>query len=170
MFLPAGTIIAYLGADANLNDLESQGWLNCDGRSVSTTDYGELWTAIGSTFGSEGQGSFNLPDLRGMFLRGIDPTGVVDPDCNSRTSPISGNSSGAGPVVGSRQWHEVVNHQHTWSGNFANITNHDDDIAVQLSDNNSGNQGTLPTTNVDGGGNETRPVNVYVYYLIFVGS
>jgi hypothetical protein len=169
MSLPAGTIIAYLGSEANLNVLESQGWLNCDGRSVPTTDYGQLWSAIGNTFGSSGQGSFNLPDLRGMFLRSVDPAGAVDPDFKLRTSPDPQNKSVVGPLVGSRQAHEVVNHQHNWSGNFGNITYDGNDIAVQLSG-EGGNQGTLPTTNIDGGGNETRPANVYAYYLIFAGS
>lgn len=169
MSLPAGTIIAYLGSEANLNVLESQGWLNCDGRSVPTTDYGQLWTAISNTFGSSGQGYFNLPDLRGMFLRGVDSAGAVDPDYVSRTSPVPGNDAVVGPLVGSRQGHEVVNHQHNWNGNFSYITDSGDDISVQLSG-EGGNAGTLPTTNIDGGGNETRPANVYAYYLIFAGS
>ena len=49
-----------------------------------------------------------------------------------------------------------------WSG---------DDLNIQLcaGSPHGGNLDSLPTTNVDGGGNETRPFNVYAYYLIATG-
>jgi microcystin-dependent protein len=171
MKMPAGTVIAYLGSDANLNNLNTHGWLNCDGSSLSTTQYGELWNAIGNNYGSSGPGSFNLPDLRGMFLRGIDPKGTVDPDAQARTSPVPGNTSVVGPTVGSRQAQQLLNHQHNWDSNFGQITSDGSDLNVQLAQNSptGPDQGRQPTTNVDGGGNETRPINMYAYYLIYAG-
>ena len=41
------------------------GWLACDGSQRTISDYIPLYTLIGTTFGGDGQTSFNLPDLRG---------------------------------------------------------------------------------------------------------
>lgn len=47
------------------------GWLLCDGRSLSRQDYHLLFNIIGTTFGSVDGNSFNLPDLRGRALAAI---------------------------------------------------------------------------------------------------
>jgi len=55
------------------------GWLKSDGSAVSRTTYADLFTAIGTTFGSgDGSTTFNLPDLRGEFVRGFDDGRGVD--------------------------------------------------------------------------------------------
>ena len=47
-------------------------WLICDGRAISRTQYSNLFTAIGSAFGSgNGSTTFNIPDLRGRVPGGI---------------------------------------------------------------------------------------------------
>lgn len=51
------------------------GWLNCDGSSVLRTDYGALFTAISTVWGSVDSTHFTLPDFRGRFLIG-DGTGA----------------------------------------------------------------------------------------------
>ena len=58
--LPAGTITMFAGSTA------PAGWLICDGRSVSSTDFPELYAVIGTTYGGYGT-NFQLPDLRGRF-------------------------------------------------------------------------------------------------------
>lgn len=56
-----------------------RGWLECDGRAVSRTDYKRLLDAIGLTWGiGDGVNTFNIPDLRGMFLRGFDGGRGID--------------------------------------------------------------------------------------------
>lgn len=46
--------------------------LACDGSEISRTTYNELFTVFGETFGAgDGATTFNLPDLRGAFLRCI---------------------------------------------------------------------------------------------------
>lgn len=43
----------------------------CDGSAVSRTTYAELFAAIGTTYGAgDGSSTFNIPDLRGYFIRG----------------------------------------------------------------------------------------------------
>jgi hypothetical protein len=53
------------------------GWLTAAGQGVSTTTYAALFAAIGYQFGGSG-GTFNLPDLRGYFVRGVDNGRGVD--------------------------------------------------------------------------------------------
>lgn len=167
---PAGTIIPYAGMQSSISGLASLGWLLCDGRALQINSYQTLFNAIGTAFGGNGTSNFNLPDLRGQFLRGVDMGAGVDPDTNSRTAQATGGNTG--DSVGSRQPAGLQNHQHFWDYNFNYITESGNDINVQLvsaTGNSGGWMGRQPTTNVDGGGNETRPDNVYVYYLIFAG-
>jgi microcystin-dependent protein len=56
------------------------GFLTCDGSAVSRTLYNLLFAAIGTTWGvGDGTATFNLPDLRGYFLRAWDDGAGVDP-------------------------------------------------------------------------------------------
>lgn len=49
------------------------GYLKADGSAVSRTTYADLFASIGTDYGSgDGSSTFNLPDLRGQFLRGLD--------------------------------------------------------------------------------------------------
>ena len=55
------------------------GYLKADGRAVERETYAELYAAIGTTFGEgDGEMTFNLPDLRGEFIRGWDDERFVD--------------------------------------------------------------------------------------------
>lgn len=54
-------------------------WLLCNGQAVSRTDYAELYALIGNNFGSgDGTTTFNLPDYRGKFLRGLGGNSAAD--------------------------------------------------------------------------------------------
>ena len=53
------------------------GYLVCDGSTLNKTDFSELWGKIGGTWGSTTL-TFNVPDLRGEFLRGWDNGRGVD--------------------------------------------------------------------------------------------
>ena len=55
------------------------GFLKCDGSAISRTDFSRLFSVIGTTYGAgNGSTTFNLPDLRGEFLRGFDDGRTVD--------------------------------------------------------------------------------------------
>lgn len=83
------------------------GWLIANGAAVSRVVYRTLFLRIGTRFGSgDGSTTFNLPDLRGYFLRGADLSRGVDP---SRS-------------VGSTQSDE--NKEHTHSGSTASSGTH----------------------------------------------
>lgn len=55
------------------------GWLKSNGAAISRTTYSALFAAIGTTFGAgDGSTTFNVPDLRGEFMRGWDDGRGVD--------------------------------------------------------------------------------------------
>lgn len=54
------------------------GWLVADGSSISRTVYAALFAAIGVKYGGgDGKNSFNLPDLRGIWIRGSGTNGRI---------------------------------------------------------------------------------------------
>ncbi|ABM38604.1 phage tail-collar fiber domain-containing protein [Polaromonas naphthalenivorans] len=85
------------------------GWLKANGAGISRTAYAALFAAIGTTFGvGDGFNTFNLPDLRGEFIRGWDDGRGVD---GSRS-------------LGSSQAGETASHGHTGSTSAAGIHAH----------------------------------------------
>ena len=44
------------------------GWIKCDGRSLSRSEYPELFTAIGTRFGADDNATFKIPDIRGRVM------------------------------------------------------------------------------------------------------
>lgn len=70
---PAGTIIWYS------KNIVPTGYLKCNGSAISRTTYANLFSIIGTTFGAgDGSTTFNIPDLRGEFIRGWDDGRGVD--------------------------------------------------------------------------------------------
>ncbi len=68
---PTGTILAYAS-----NGALPDGYLSCDGSAVSRTTYADLFSAIGTTWGSgDGSTTFNLPNLNGYWLKGSSTAG-----------------------------------------------------------------------------------------------
>lgn len=52
---------------------QPEGYLKANGAAVSRTTYANLFAIIGTTYGAgDGSTTFNLPDLRGEFIRGWD--------------------------------------------------------------------------------------------------
>lgn len=63
----------YVGDIKTSLQTENHGdWLLCDGQAVSRTEYADLFAVIGTGFGvGDGINTFNIPDYRGKFLRGL---------------------------------------------------------------------------------------------------
>ena len=71
--VPSGAVMYFAGQTA------PTGWLKANGAAVSRTAYAALFDAIGTTYGEgDGRTTFNLPDLRGEFMRGWDDGRGVD--------------------------------------------------------------------------------------------
>lgn len=127
------------------------GWLECSGAAVSRTTYADLFAAIGTTYGAgDGSTTFNLPDLRGEFLRGWDHGRGVD--------------AGRGP--GSFQDGEVEEHDHITPIYDTGIGYPSAGVSPATGVAPSGNRSSTVTKTSATGGAETRPRNVAVMYCI----
>ncbi|MDA0778526.1 MAG: phage tail protein [Bacteroidetes bacterium] len=153
---PVGTISMFGANDLGADSL----WKECNGESILKTDYPELYTAIGTTWGTEDETHFNLPDLRGVFVRGRDHGTDIDPDAGDRIENKVGGATGDN--VGSYQIDQFKSHSHTTTIGVERYdqTNQQEGLAFEGPD---GNRDFLSSAE---GGNETRPKNVYVMYVI----
>ncbi|HNQ87902.1 MAG TPA: tail fiber protein [Verrucomicrobiota bacterium] len=158
---PVGTILAF-GGEATP---APPGWLLCDGQCLKSGDYPALFSAIGKAWGDGSDDpdpatDFNLPDLRGYFLRGRDLGSGKDPDAAARTAIRPGGNTQ--DRVGSVQTDEIIAHKHTrpndiydaGAGRAAFIGSY------------YGFAWATPPNTGSTGGNETRPKNAYVNYII----
>lgn len=164
--VPVGTIVPYAGGAL------PSGWLLCDGRSYSIIGtYATLYAAIGDRWGSGGAGSFNVPDLRGMFLRGWTDTSSNDPDAATRTASKPGGAIGNN--VGSVQGDAFQGHIHNTSNGIQSSLTACGTNAANFPSTGGGQCGSVITGPASDGINgtprtarETRPKNAYVMYII----
>ncbi len=127
------------------------GWLKANGAAVSRTAYADLFAVIGTVYGAgDGFNTFNLPDLRGEFLRGWDDARGVD----------------AGRALGSWQADELREHSHTPVGGGSFLISQSPAGGTGL----MGSYGGTPVNYYAGlaatGGAETRPRNIALLALI----
>jgi len=175
---PAGTITAFAGPKSKV----PAGWVICDGKLYDHTNsrFKNLFAAIGVTWGGDGANKFAVPDLQGLFLRGISDKSGIDPDADDRNKSRSDlNSSGnGGNAVGSKQQDDVKPHEHEikdpghshiiklhppqGGGNGATGA---DGIAPS-EDHGTETSKTGITKAEKNEGKESRPKNAYVYYII----
>lgn len=154
--VPAGTISHFAGSTA------PDGYLVCDGRSIITTSYPDLFSAIGYTYGGGGT-SFNVPNLLGEFIRGWDAGRGVD----------------AGRNLGSFQNQDFASHAHNVDTLFGQIDDRGGAATDrngnsfqpynQWSDDNDADTGApvfFATRTYGAGGSETRPRNIALLPII----
>lgn len=111
------------------------GSIKANGAAISRTTYSALFAAIGTTFGvGDGSTTFNVPDLRGEFVRGWDDSRGID----------------TGRAFGSAQADDFKSHTHTFAS--PQIGGGTVNAAAPTG---GGSQATGAT-----GGTETRPRNV----------
>lgn len=168
--LPVGTILPYCGE--NLYFLDAS-WLPCDGSSYARTDYPELAEALGSAYGSTDPQHFNVPDLRGLFLRGCDNGSGRDPRVDKRTPLMSGGNSGN--AVGSYQEYGTGSPQSPITATIpkGNLASSSEDAGCAAAPGKwNGNATPISpgvVTNERSGDLETRCANVYTNWIIKAG-
>lgn len=176
--LPVGTIIAWGGQTSSI----PKNWTLCNGRVMSKTAYPDLFAALGTSWGSSGADKFNLPDLRGRFLRGDDAGTGRDPDAKKRVPSFpGGNAAGVGTI----QLDSLQNHTHDQTTHSHSVGAHPQMIYVAggALGPACGYSGTTITTsenaNILGAthygtksaisaGEESRPKNAAVNFIIKV--
>lgn len=81
-----GTILLYAGSTA------PEGYLICDGSAVSRTDYSDLFSAIGTTYGDgDGSTTFNLPNMSGRVPLGVSTSHVLGSTGGEETHTLTVN-------------------------------------------------------------------------------
>ena len=141
----------------------------------STATYGKTYSynsPVGGNLGGyvlDPNGRFfNVPDLRGVFVRGYN-NGLS----GSNLGPISPYDSGSNRQLGSIQSDSFASHNHGMPGDdqLYNANGHSWNSSFRDSfsyDANSGlsGAGKVWNTTTEGGGTETRPVNIALNYYI----
>jgi microcystin-dependent protein len=170
-----GTINSWGGTTA------PAGWLLCDGASLPQTGtYAALYAAIGGAFGTVGS-FFNVPDLRGRFLRGVAGLTGITRDPDSGTRPFMNPGGNVNNAVGSVQADQFFSHIHTDSGHLHSLFGTGPGVQFPGGTADCGmNQGATANTVALGanairngianiqpnGGSETRPLNAYTNFII----
>ncbi|SDJ89492.1 Microcystin-dependent protein [Catalinimonas alkaloidigena] len=185
--VPVGTILPFGGPKSAI----PAGYLACDGAAVSQTQYPYLYEVLGNAWGGSGS-NFNVPDLRGYFLRGVSDGQGTDPDRATRYAKNTGGNDKDN--VGSYQDEQTKSHTHTASGTTntdgshqhkghvtARADNDDNDTphnfltydganyyynTIDIKANGSEHAHNFSLTTNATGGNETRPKNAYVLFII----
>ena len=148
--IPAGAIMPFA-----MNSTPT-GWLATDGTAVSRSTYANLFAAISTTYGvGDGSTTFNLPDLRGYFVRGSGTN--VD-------GTVSGTFAAKQADAFQGHWHEV------WgtAAQGASVGGADDiqnpgSLLSSTSIRTAVTDGTNGTPRV---ASETRPKNIAMLYCI----
>ena len=164
--VPAGAIMSFAMSSA------PAGWIVCNGAEYAIADYGDLHTAIGTTWGaltngSGGAGSthFRVPDLRGAFLRGS--------DSQTYTNTYDGGS------VGDKNTDTAIAHSHLINGmasqgggggpyqyNLYLLRRYDGTTeALNQGGGTTAGDGIVYSTG-RAGGSETKPFNATINYCI----
>ena len=137
--IPSGMVAPFTMASA------PTGWLICNDAAISRTTYSALFTAIGTTWGvGDGSTTFNVPDLRGAFLRGTGSHG---------TSNMADGNDFAGPAVAAYE-----DDMSQGTGYYYDAGNPQAVVAKNVL-----TDGTYGTPRI---GDETRPFNAGVNYCI----
>ena len=146
--VPAGSVFNFAASTA------PTGYLECSGAAVSRATYAALFAVTSTTFGvGDGSTTFNLPDLRGEFVRGFDAGRGVD----------------SGRTFGSAQSGDVQPHTHpmtrvlTWQSAPLDVSN-----VCEQNQSPAGPDdysGYRPNTDASTG-TETRPRNIAMLYCI----
>lgn len=143
------------------------GWLACNGGSLLRAQFPELYARIGTAWGTADSTHFNVPDGRGLILRGVDGGAANDPDRASRTAIHTGGATGDN--VGSYEEDAMQGHKHSRKGNLvprgtgANIVEMNDTGATIYYTEVPYTDGTHGTPRIS---SETRPKNVNVNFII----
>lgn len=150
---PSGTVIMFVGSSCPSTYLE------LDGSAVSRTTYADLFTLMSTTYGSgDGSTTFNLPDARGVFVRG------------AGTQTISAiNYTG---TRGTTQGDQLQGHYHSTLYNIwvdsggQNLYTNSGAVGIRQNLAPIGSPSTDGTNGTPRTGSETRPANITLTYCV----
>jgi microcystin-dependent protein len=160
--VPAGSVFTFA------TTTPPSGYLECNGAAVSRSTYASLFSSISTTWGTgDGSSTFNLPDLRGQFVRGWDNSAGVDSGRSFASSQTDQNKE---------HTHSVTDpgHFHTTNVDNSNLFPANGGVTIGF-----GGAGGYPATNfgqmsttttgislANQGGTEVRVKNYALMYVI----
>jgi len=171
---PSGMIINYAGATA------PTGYLECNGSAISRTIYATLFNAIGTTYGTgDGSTTFNIPDLRGYFVRGWSDGSSIDSGRTLGSTQTASNAPHTHGINDPGHAHGVNDpgHAHTITGyaatsggpngptngstvgSFGNFSTNGAGTGISI-------QGAGTGISTQSSGAEARPINIALMYCI----
>lgn len=170
---PTGTILSFGGISL------PTGYLWCDGSAISRATFSNLFSVIGTAFGSgNGSTTFNTPISQGFFFRGTNTiNGIsfgVDPNASSRTALQPGGNTGdnVGSVQGDATDVNGLNisdpgHIHSFpEDNGGGVGPRIPASTLSSIPINTNTNSAVTGISVISNDAETRPVNIYVNYII----
>jgi len=138
------------------------GFLECNGAELSRTTYADLYAVLGDTYGAgDGSTTFNIPDLRGEFIRGFDNGRGID----SGRAIGTAQGDAIRNITGSHEeWASRGDQQFNASGAFTHSTG----TLTGLSASSSGTttKWTFDASIVVPTASENRPRNIAMMYCI----
>ena len=148
--VPIGTIVPYGALVANKLPV---GWLYCNGAEYERARYPELYDVIKDVWGKSTATTVRVPDLRGYFVRGYSD-GVQDRDKDrklgtTQADAFKKHTHGQKVTANSGKGSAI---REDFRGDVANLGAYDQGVQ------------TFET-----GENETRPMNVATYFIIYAG-
>jgi microcystin-dependent protein len=157
---PIGSIIIWPTPTIPTNYFE------CNGAALSRAQHSDLFGKLGTRYGvGDGTSTFNIPDLRGEFIRGYDHGAGNDLDAANRTDSGGGIT---GDNVGTKALDTFHDHQHDLDQRTV-YQNSGTGSAADLYNNDNNNDTVRTGFSVDGefkSGLETAPRNVAMVYCI----
>lgn len=153
---PVGSKLEHFGATA------PTGFLACDGAAVSRSTYAALFAVISTTYGvGDGSTTFNLPDMRGLFVRGAGAHGTM-------TKAAGGAFDGGS--VGATENDKMQGHIHAVQGlSYINATVTFGGADLNTYGSTSKDSDPPKTDGANGTprtGNETKPASISLLYCI----
>lgn len=133
-------------------------WFLCNGQEISRTTYPELFELLGTKFGvGDNSTTFNLPDYRGKFLRGLGG--------NSASDIYTTQSEGLPNITGS---FGVDNTHATNSGAFTYGTPRRRSLSASSDNGYTEYFDASNSNNIYGASEHVTPINMAVNYFIKV--
>lgn len=145
--VPTASVLPFSG------NIIPNGYLECNGSSISRSTYSSLFSAIGTSYGFNDVNTFKVPDLRGEFIRGFD----------------NGRGADSGRILGSFQSDAFQGHWHS----FNTVFRPQSGSATQCMASGAGTLNDRVKSPINDGINgsprtasETRPRNIALKYII----
>ena len=147
------------------------GYLKCNGAAVSRTTYADLFAIVGTTWGEgDGSSTFQLPDLRGEFVRGWADNGSVDSGRSFASSQSDTNKqhnhTATSTVTDPGPNHVYIDQQAHTAG-YRPWKAGDNDCGQRNKNTSNAFTGISVSTSIaNDGGSEARPRNIAMMYVI----